>query len=316
MYKKITIILSFILTLSTCTSSVTPHAKAIASATKSSTPSPTFTFPAPINPTSVAVREVATASPVPLPTLAPDAWMDLPVVPKNISENTKEIFLRGQELDNLADVFIKIGDSNSTTTWFLAPMARGDYSLGDEYEYLRPAIDAFGESFIRNSVTVRRGFTTSSVLATLWADPEQCEIGETPIACEVRIMKPSFALLMLGSNDIPHPENFEPNMRKIIEELIGLGVVPILATKMDNMERDHSINDKIARLAFEYEIPLWNLWKALLPLKRHGALPDDEAHLTVAGCYFDDELVMKSGWPWRNLTALQAIDAVWRGVKE
>jgi hypothetical protein len=24
--------------------------------------------------------------------------------------------------------------------------------------------------------------------------------------------------------------------------------------------------------------------------------------------------VMEMAWPWRNLTALQAIDAVWRGV--
>jgi hypothetical protein len=23
---------------------------------------------------------------------------------------------------------------------------------------------------------------------------------------------------------------------------------------------------------------------------------------------------MQNGWPWRNLTALQSLDAVWRGV--
>jgi hypothetical protein len=40
----------------------------------------------------------------------------------------------------------------------------------------------------------------------------------------------------------------------------------------------------------------------------------DGFHLTQARDFFDDPGRMRAGWPWRNLTALQAIDAVWHGV--
>ena len=36
--------------------------------------------------------------------------------------------------------------------------------------------------------------------------------------------------------------------------------------------------------------------------------------LSQAGNFFDDPNSMKEGWPWRNLTALEAIDAVYRAV--
>ena len=307
-----TFLLSLFFTLSACTSTATQVPPINVPETLSP---PTPTVVAPLAQDIILVEQpTLAATPPPVPTLAPDAWMEMPIVPQ-ISKRTQEIYAKGQELGNRPDVFMKIGDSNSTTTWFLGPFARGEYSLGDEYAHLQPAIDTFQESFSRNSLSVRRGFTASSVLTTLWADPEQCESGETPLTCEARIMQPSFALVMLGSNDITRQEQFEPNMRKIIEELIALGIIPILSTKADNLEDDNSINATIAQLAVEYQIPLWNFWKAVQPLERHGAQPDDEAHLVWAGCRFDDPISMQTGWAWRNLTALQSIDQVWRDVR-
>lgn len=244
-----------------------------------------------------------------------DAWMKMPAVPSEISERAQEIFAYGQTRGNHADVFMKIGDSNSTTTWFLGPFGRGEYSLGDEYADLQPAIDTFQTSFLRNSVTVGRGFNASTILSSLWADKDQCEPQETPLDCELRLMKPAYAFVMLGTNDYTRMEQFEPNMRLIIERLIEAGVVPILSTKGDNLEGDHQVNRTIAALADEYEIPLWNLWAALQLLENHGAQADDPAHLTWTGCYFDEPETMTYGWPWRNLTALQVIDKVWRDVQ-
>ena len=60
-------------------------------------------------------------------------------------------------------------------------------------------------------------------------------------------------------------------------------------------------------------MPLWNFWAAAQPLPAHGLRPDG-FHLTWERNYFNDPAVMQQAWPWRNLTALQAIDAVWRGV--
>jgi hypothetical protein len=118
---------------------------------------------------------------------------------------------------------------------------------------------------------------------------------------------------MLGSNDIFHPEDFEPQMRKIIEYSIENGVVPVLSTKADNEEGDHSINTTIAHLAYEYDIPLWNYWLAVQPLPDHG-LQEDKVHLTWGRNFFNDPAAMQKAWPVRNLTALQVLEAIWRKV--
>ncbi|MBN2386824.1 MAG: SGNH/GDSL hydrolase family protein [Anaerolineales bacterium] len=246
----------------------------------------------------------------PTATLALDAWMGMPVVPENVSARVQEIYLRGQGLGNNPAAFSKIGDCDATTTWFLGEFEGENYSLG-EYQYLQGVIAYFRGSYSRESIAVQRGFTAASVLTPLWADPEQCQTGETPLGCEVRLHRPAYALILLGTNDVNRPEVFERNMRQVLDTLIDEGVVPILATKADNLEGDHSINVTIARLAYEYQLPLWNFWLAVQPLPNHG-LQDDGAHLTFAGNHFEDPVRMRAAWPWRNLTALQVLDKIWR----
>jgi hypothetical protein len=102
-------------------------------------------------------------------------------------------------------------------------------------------------------------------------------------------------------------------MRVILDTLIANGVVPILATKADNLEGDHSLNATIARLAYTYDLPLWNFWRIVQPLPEHGLQPDG-SHLTWAANFFDDPVRMQAAWPWRNLTALQTLEVVWRSV--
>jgi hypothetical protein len=255
-----------------------------------------------------------TPMPTALPTLAPDAWVEMPVIPTGISPRVVEIYLRGLALGNNPQAFSKVGDCDATTTWFLGDFDAGPdaYSLG-EYSDLQPVIDYFQGSWGRNSVAVKRGFTAASVLTPLWADPALCQANETPLACELRLHRPSFALILLGTNDVNHQEVFEANMRAVLDTLIANGVVPVLATKADNLEGDHEINATIARLAYEYQVPLWNFWLAVQPLPGDG-LQEDGAHLTFAGNRFDDPDRMQAAWPWRNLTALQTLDLVWKGV--
>ena len=99
-------------------------------------------------------------------------------------------------------------------------------------------------------------------------------------------------------------------MRKIIEFFIDKGVIPILSTKADNPEGDHRINEIIASLAVEYDIPLWNYWRAVQRLPDQG-LQEDGVHLTWGRNFFDDPEAMQRAWPLRNLTALQTLNAVW-----
>ena len=98
---------------------------------------------------------------------------------------------------------------------------------------------------------------------------------------------------------------YEQYMRQIIEYALAQGALPILATKADNFEGDHSINLTTARLALEYDLPLWNFWRAAQPLPNHGmdAVRNDKFHISV------------EAWNVRSFTGLQALDAIWRAVR-
>ena len=274
-----------------------------------STVTPTHTF----TPTQIPTLASSLTPDMRLP---PVRWQEWPIVPGMVSARTIKIFQLGQELGNNPQAFSKIGDCESTPTWFLGSFdgKPSDYSLGT-YTGLQSVINAFHGSYGRTSLAAGRGFTSANVLTSLWADRKTCGANETPLACEIRVNRPAFALIMLGTNDVYHQDTFETNMRKILDFLVEKGVVPVLATKADNLEGDHAINAMIARLAYEYDIPLWNFWLAVQPLPDHGLQPDG-SHLTWAGPYFDDPARMQAAWPWRNLTALQVLDVVWQNVTD
>jgi hypothetical protein len=91
-----------------------------------------------------------------------------------------EIYQHGLELGNNPYAFSKVGDCGSTPAWFLGDFDRGEefYSLG-EFEFLKSAILAYQGSYKPQPGT-RSGFTTSSLLTTLWTD-EIHQISETPV---------------------------------------------------------------------------------------------------------------------------------------
>ena len=163
-----------------------------------------------------------------------------------------------------------------------------------------------------------RGFNTNIILGGVAEGTPGCNAGESHLDCELRVTHPAFALLSLGTNQVWQPEVFETGMRQIIERLLKADVVPILSTKADNLEGDHRIDWIIARLAYEYNLPLWNFWLAVQPLPNHGMQADLE-HLTIApgpSAYsdFSDPATFQYAWTWRNLSALQVLDAVYRAV--
>jgi hypothetical protein len=255
-------------------------------------------------------------SPTPRPTPEPGAWKTGPVVPE-FDGNAAEIFARGLSLQRNSRVFSKIGDCQNITTYFLADFESPDkYRLG-EYADLQATIDWFKGSFGRKSAAVRGGMNVAAVMNPLMADPMVCEAGETPLGCELRLNNPGVAIISMEedwSGDVP---KYETYMRQIIEYTISQSVVPVVATKADNLEGGHRINGLIARLAWEYDIPLWNFWAAVQPLPAHG-LSEDGFHLTQAlgfhNYFFDEPPEQWSGWMARNLTALQVLDAARRTV--
>ncbi len=238
-----------------------------------------------------------------------DVWQQSPVIPQ-VSDQARQIYESGVAKGNNPRRFSKIGDSETFTSWFLAPFDKSPptYRLG-EYTYLQDVITHFSGSFARQSVAARQGFNAASVFAPLWADPTLCEPGETPLACEFRIHQPDYVFILLGTNDIWHLDTFEEQMRRIIEFSIEAGILPVLGTKADNLEGDGTINRTLYNLALEYDIPLWNFWAAVQDLPQAG-LDQDQAHLTFGYNNFDDPQAMLNAWPVRNLTALQVLDSL------
>lgn len=237
-------------------------------------------------------------------------WPVIPVV----GDRARELYRAGQADGNEAHAFSKIGDGEIAADWFFSAFDRGEegYDLGP-YQDLGSVIEHFAGSFGRLGAAARRGFHTERILDPAHRDRELCATGESPLTCELRLHRPAFAILSLGTNQVWKPEEFEQGMRQILDILLSKNVVPILSTKGDNLEGDHRINQIIACLAQEYEVPLWNFWVAIQPLPNQGLQPDQE-HLTYGITDFDDEHAMQSAWTVRNLTALQALDAVWKGV--
>src|SRR4030067_3856171 len=259
---------------------------------------PSASFPPIDSPPAVITTSLA-ITPTPIPS---DYWMSLPITP-TISLTARDIYSRGIDLGRNPHAFSKIGDCQSISTYFLSYFELpGFYNLGD-YASLQESIDWFSGSFSRDSLSVKGGFNAAAILSPLRADPKLCNGNENPIACEFRLNNPSIAIISLEEWWTDHPENYENYMRQIIEYSIQQGVVPIIATKADNLEGNHLINQIIVRLSQEYDIPLWNFWMAVQPLPNHGLIAVDSPgavdmfHLTHSQDFYE---IGKASWRERG----------------
>ncbi len=289
-------------------------------ATLEFSPTPPPTLPAPtleailatLAPTLAPTTDPASNTPgAPTPTdvprLAPELWQKWPIVPA-ATARSRQIYQQGLAMGNDPHHFSKVGDCQLINGAFFGIYDKpGAYGLPAGYGRLQETIDWFAGDFNRESMSVRAGFNVASVLSSMWADPQQCKAGETPLDCEFRLNKPSIVLISMETGFVGRTAAvYEKYMRQIIEFAIAHGAAPILATKADNFEGDNSINLVTARLADEYDLPLWNFWRAVQPLPDQGMdmVRNDRFHISV------------EAWNVRSFTGLEALDSVWRGLKQ
>jgi hypothetical protein len=249
--------------------------------------------------------------------LPENAWKEMPVVPTSVSDRARAIYEYGLSQGTDPTHFSIIGDCQNVSSYFLSAFDKpGEYNLGNQYSYLQPTIDYYQGSFSRKSLAVKGGFNAAAVLSPLRADPKSCNSGESPLDCELRTWHPSIVIVSMETWWSEKPaEEYDKYMRRVLDRIIAAGALPIIATKADNLEGDYAINRTVAQIAYEYQIPMWNFWAAVQPLPHHG-LSGDGFHLTFSRSFFDDRERMKSAWPWRNLTALQTLDAVHKALSE
>jgi hypothetical protein len=238
--------------------------------------------------------------------LPPEQWQKWPVVP-SVTGRAIDIYQAGLLMGTDSHAFSKIGDCQNIKAAFMGFFDLPDrYNLGTDYQYLQETIDNFSGYFNTDGQAVKGGFNAATVLSPLWANPEVCQPGENPLECELRITRPSIVFISFEVWwDGRTPETYEKYMRQVIEMVIAHGAVPILATKADNVEGDHSINLTTARLAYDFDLPLWNFWLAVQSLPNHGmdSVRNDGFHISTAG------------WNMRSFTGLQALDSIWHGVQ-
>ena len=231
------------------------------------------------------------------------------VAPDDVKRNVRQIYARGQTLGRNSRSFSKVGDSTMLWPLFLVNFDWGHYRLGD-FAALQRTIDQFRGSFSRESLAVRKGMHSWEEFDPNMADAARCLPGEGPLACELRVNNPSFALIRLGANDSLTPEQFEPAMRRIINTCTSTGVVPILGTKPDHYEGpQNTINQMIRRLATEYRIPLWDFDLAAETVPGRGLQPDG-LHLMEGGT---NDYTFRDSFrfigPVEDLSALLTLDA-------
>jgi hypothetical protein len=262
----------------------------------------TETSPASSTPQAIETMQDLTGTPD-ASTPISNEWMNLPVIP-SINLNVSEIYKKGQLLGNNPNAFSIFGDCLSRPAEFFGVFETDQAAFDKLSPELQQTVINFTGSFNRESPTSQDGTTPGALLWIQWHRGEYgCTFSETPVSCELRIHRPSFVLIQIGTHFESRNTEY---LRTIINQLLTAGVVPILATKADNRELDNRINRDMALLATEFDLPLWNFWAALSGLPNRG--------LYVMSGREDQGAVYLNAdaSELHRMTGLIMLDAVWR----
>jgi hypothetical protein len=277
----------------------------------------------------------------------------LPIIPAingAVGMRVQEILSSPAAATNRRNVFAKVGDSITESASFLKD---NGCVLPPETVYfgshadLVPVVNRFTalrlpvgytdawcgvpNSFTRASHVAMSGMTSNFAFSatTLCAAPNN-----TRLRCEYELMRPAYALVMFGTNDVlanvdrPIADalaTYTANMQAIIDQSIAMGVVPVVSTipplvvstsvTAAQTVRVNDYNQVIADLAISNNIPLWNYHRAMTELGaiNNFGISNDGIHPSIyhgssAGIFLDEAL--KFGYNVRNLNAIQVLGAL------
>jgi hypothetical protein len=230
-----------------------------------------------------------------------------------VGSRASGIYQYGLALGNNPRRFSKVGDCNSVNPYFLTSFDNpSDYRLGGPYASLQEMVWNFYGSFSRESLATHIGFAAATVLDPAWANGKVCKPGENALECEYQLNHQSLAIIGLDEQRGGR-RGLRASLRRVVE-FITPRRVPILSTKADNLEGGGRFNAIVVRLAKEYDVPLWNFRGVVENVPNYG-LTEDGFHLVWGPSIFANADSAQTGWQVRNLTALQALDAVWKTVR-
>lgn len=269
-------------------------------------------------------------------------WEELPVVPALgpvVAGHLEAIAARGTRVGNRPGVFAKIGDSISASPSFLQALACRRPQLG-EWSELRATVEFFGatavppgseearcevsDSYSRVGVAAVPGWKAVDALSRLEASSECMDL--PAVSCELRLTRPSVALIMFGTNDLTefNAVDFRRNLAHVTRLVSSAGTIPVISTIPPRRQWRYSqrvtrFNAEIAALAENRALPLWNYWREMTePGVPAGGLGEDGVHPSAlcppcTAIDFRPE-GLRQGYTLRNLGALRVLDRLRRSV--
>jgi hypothetical protein len=269
-------------------------------------------------------------------------WQDLPVTPALgpvVGRHLEKIADRGKRFGNLPGVVAKVGDSITASPSFLQGLACSSPQLGP-WTQLRGTLGFFGRtpvprgyeearcavsnSYSRLGVAAVGGWRAIDALSPRESIPE-CD-GLAAVSCELRLLRPSVALIMFGTNDLESTTavRFRGDLARVARLVSRAGTIPVLSTippqaRQPFAGRVGRFNEEIAGLAENRALPLWNFWRQLAaPGVPDEGLGPDGVHPSVLcpPCTAIDfwPAGLRQGYALRNLGALRMLDRLRRGV--
>lgn len=260
-------------------------------------------------------------------------------------------------------VFAKVGDSNTEWPQNLYGLGCRQVGYGSNgnlesvvARYIRkefPELEPFPDCSPVNSLSRRSAAAVSGVWtewlmtptedlpATGIAPPtEECAPQQTPLECEIDLIRPRWALIMSGTNDallgLPLGDTYRRELTAMVDRVRELGPVPVLSTLPPMVVPSHTgeagetriaeANQIIEQVATDRNVPLINLHAALTaPGVVDQGLAADGLHLGVYGGEGQPDIMrgsamltipaLKYGANRRNLIWLQVLDRLDRAAE-
>ena len=157
--------------------------------------------------------------------------------PTSTAMPTKFSF-KGNRSATVPMCFLKLVTALPFRLIFYTPLDSGAYNLRG-YNELQATVNYFAatnardgnNSFANSSLAAYNGITTTGILDPNNAWTQVCQSGETPLECEYRVVKPSVALIMLGTNDVASIplDGYRDNLRRIVQITVDRGIIPVLS---------------------------------------------------------------------------------------
>lgn len=263
----------------------------------------------------------------------------VPALGPVVTSHLEKVARRGEQLGNRPGVFAKIGDSITASPSFLQALACLPPRLG-AWGRLRGTLEYFGttsvppgseeaqcavsNSYSRLGVAAVGGWRAADALAPRESFSE-CE-GLPAVSCELRLLRPSVALIMFGTNDLEDftAARFRLDLARLTRLVSGAGTIPVISTIPPRASQRFSrrvarFNAEIAALAENRALPLWNFWRELVePGVPHLGLSGDGVHPSVLcpPCTAIDfrSAGLRQGYALRNLGALRVLDRLRRHI--